>query len=128
MRNAYGPETLPLDVVYGVESYVGPTTGYGRNLADACSLPGAVMLVDGIAASTSVQSVSTPVIAGQGAIRLAAPAGAVTGTLNVKLGGDAWLLRPDADADGSGDPAIGQAAFGRYREPDRRIYQRETYR
>ena len=127
VRNAYGPETLPLDVVYGVESYAA-TTGYGRNLADSCSLPGAVTLVDGIAASTSVLSLGTPVIAGQGVIRLAAPTGAVTGTLNVKLAGDAWLLRPDADGDGNADPAIGQAAFGRFREPDRRIYQRETYR
>lgn len=128
VRNAYGPETLPLDVVYGVESYAGATTGYGRNVADACSLPGAVTLSDGIAASTSVLGVGTPVIAGQNVIRLAAPAGAVTGTLNVKLTGDAWLLRPDADGDGTGDPAVGQAAFGRFREPDRRIYQRETYR
>lgn len=128
VRNAYGPETLPLDVIYGVETYAGGAAGFGRNLADACSVPGAVTLSDGIFASTSVQALSSPVIAGQGTIRLAAPSAGVTGTLNVKLLGDAWLLRPDADADGAGDPAVGQAAFGRFREPDRRIYQRETYR
>jgi hypothetical protein len=128
VRNAYGPETLPLNVVYGVERYAGTTTGFGSNLADSCTLPGAVTLADGIAASTSVQSISAPVVAGQGVIRLAPPAGAQTGTLDVKLGGDAWLLLPDANGDGVGDPAVGQAAFGRFREPDRRIYQRETYR
>lgn len=128
VRNAYGPETRALDVVYGVETFFGATTGFGRNLADACTVPGAVTLSDGIAGSTSLQSISSPLIAGQGVIRLAPPAGGVTGTLNVEVSGEAWLLRADADGDGSGDPAVGQAAFGRFRAPDRRIYQRETYR
>ena len=126
VRNAYGSELQPLDVPYGVEYLSGATTGYSVNLADNCTLPAVPTLTGVLEPSTSVVSTSSPVLAGQGTIRLAAPN--AVGSVTVNLGGASWLL-PDTDADAAyDDPAKGTATFGQFRQGDRQIYLRETYR
>lgn len=126
LTNGYGSERLPLDLTYGAEYYLSAASGFGRNLADTCSAGGAVTLSEGISASTSVVGVPSALVAGQGTIRLAAPS--VGGRLKVSLDGVSWL-GTDADGDGSyGDPASAEAAFGQFREGDKQIYLRETYR
>jgi hypothetical protein len=126
LLNGYGSERLPLDLAYGSEYYASVGSGFGRNLADACSVGGAVTLSDGISASTSVVGSPGALLAGQGRIRLAAPG--LAGTLTVTLDGVSWL-RADTNGDGSyTEPVSAQAAFGQFRQGDKQIYLRETYR
>ncbi len=126
LLNGYGSERLPLDLAYGTEYYASATSGFGRNLADACSVGGAVTLSAGISASTTVVGSPSALLAGQGTIRLAVPG--VTGTLTVTLDGVSWL-RSDTNGDGSyTEPVSAQAAFGQFRQGDKQIYLRETYR
>lgn len=128
LRNGYGSELLPLDLVYGVEA-VGVNGGFARNLADSCSVAGAVTLgTEPLAAQTSVVGAPSALVAGQGTLRLAAPGTGNTGAVSVQLDGAAWL-RTDRDGNGVyGETALGVATFGRFREADRQIYLRETYR
>lgn len=126
LRNGYGPETQPLDLLFGAEYFTGSGTGFGRNLADSCTTVSAPTLSDGIAAATSVISTSSPLIAGQGTIRLAAPN--QIGSVNLSLSGPAWL---GADTNGDNvyaEPATSTATFGQFRESETRIYLRETFR
>ena len=63
-----------------------------------------------------------------GTIRLAAPN--VPGKVNVELAGPSWL-RSDADANGIYDDvrtAPAEATFGVFRQTDKQIYLRETFR
>lgn len=126
VSDGYGSERLPLDLAYGAEYYVSAASAFGRNLADACSVGGAVTLNEGISGSTSVVGVPSALVAGQGTIRLAAPN--IGGRLKLSLDGVSWL-GTDANADGSYvDPASAEAAFGQFRQGDKQIYLRETYR
>lgn len=127
VRNAYGSELVPLDVPYGVESF-GINGGFARNLADACSVAGAVTLDGALSAQTAVVGSPGPLVAGQGTVRLSAPGAGAVGSVTVTIGFASWL---GTDTDGDGvyaEPAQGQASFGRFREADQQIYWRETYR
>lgn len=116
LRNGYGPETQPLDLVFGAEYFTGVGTGFARNLADACTNVTAPTLSGGIAASTSVVSTTSPLLAGQGTVRLAAPN--TVGSVNLSLAGPTWL----------GPSVVSTATFGQFRESEQRIYLRETFR
>lgn len=127
VQNAYGPELQPLDVSFGTE-YAASGGGFTRNLADSCTTAAAPVLSGALASATSVLSIDSPLVAGLGNIRLAAPTGGVTGSVSLRMTPASWLLG-DADNDTIyDDPIDALASFGLFRERDRQIYLRETYR
>lgn len=131
VQNAYGSELMPLDVPFGTEYFVGSgaSGGFTRNLADSCTTVAAPALSGALVASTSVQSITAPLLAGLGSLRLAAPTGAATGSVNLLTTPAAWLLG-DSDRNGVYDNAIESlATFGLARSRgEQQIYLRETYR
>lgn len=127
VQNAYGSELQPLDVPFGTE-YAASGGGFTRNLADSCTTATAPVLSGALATSTAVESISSPLVAGLGNIRLAAPTGGATGSVSLRMTPPSWLLG-DADNDMVyDDPVDALASFGLFRQGDRQIYLRETYR
>ncbi len=126
VRNGYGSELEPLNMVYGVETYVGDLQGYSP-INDNCTPAPATALSGDLAGVTSVSSVST-VSAGLGQIQLAAPSPVTVGNVILTIAGPSWLGRDDNGDGIFNEAASGQGTFGVFREADEQIYMRETYR
>jgi MSHA biogenesis protein MshQ len=138
--NAHGSERLPLDVPLRAEYWasVAGTTGFVQNLQDNCTpLNAANFALGGPMggppdppvgpADTSIQSL---LVDGNGRwrLRLTAPndtgQATVTGLMNANF---PWLRLDDADVDTAhDDDPSALAAFGVFRNDERRIYQREV--
>jgi hypothetical protein len=136
--NAHGSERLPLSVPLRAEYWetVAGTAGFVRNLADNCTslLAGQVTLAGAMAgppdppADTSVTAVSAPLVNGLGSLTLAAPNDSGQATVTAVIAAALpWLQTDDNDADTTyDDNPSGLAAFGVFRNDDRRIYLREV--
>ncbi len=127
VRNAYGSELLPLEVIYGTEVFVSAAQGFRQESADSCTTVSSTALSGDLAAVTSVSNIEA-VNLGQAQIRLAAPQPASIGNVTLTVGGPLWL---GIDADGDdvyGEAASGVASFGVHsNDVDEQIYLRETF-
>ena len=127
VRNAYGSELLPLEVIYGAEVFVSAAQGFRQESADSCTTVSSTALSGDLAAVTSVSNIDA-VNLGQGQIRLAAPAPTTIGNVTLTVGGPLWLGIDADDDDVYSEAASGVASFGVHsNDVEEQIYLRETF-
>ncbi|WP_369600986.1 DUF6701 domain-containing protein [Hahella sp. SMD15-11] len=128
LENAFGPETLALDVPFSIQYWDG--SQYLIHAGDNCTTYDvndatySLSLTPPAGLTTTASGAGT-VVAGAGSLTLSAPGAGNTGTVILQWNQPDWL-QDDFDGDGTLDLPSSGATFGQYRGHDRIIYWREV--
>ncbi|WP_369600987.1 DUF6701 domain-containing protein [Hahella sp. SMD15-11] len=128
LENAFGPETLALDVPFSIQYWDG--SQYLVHAGDNCTTYDvndatySLSLTPPAGLTTTASGAGT-VVAGAGSLTLSAPGAGNTGTVILQWNQPDWL-QDDFDGDGVLDLPSSGATFGQYRGHDRIIYWREV--